>query len=103
MPGLIGERFFTLFDTDKDGFLKKAEFISGFLKLFPVSFEKSIKLIYDLFDFDSDGQVSKEDFRVLLSHVPLVKILDLIKSRSHGEGQYTQQGGGSYIIGYFNR
>lgn len=65
-------------------------------RLFASSFEESIRFVYDMFDFDSDGKVSKEDIRVLLSHVPLVKILELTKAATRSEGQYTKQGGEMY-------
>lgn len=68
---------FTMFDTDRDGFLGKKEFLNGFYRLFGCSFEENLKLVYDLFDFDSDGQITKEDMRTLLSHVPLAQLLEL--------------------------
>lgn len=88
---MIGERIFKLFDTDKDGFLGKTEFLNGFNKLFACSFEENLKLVYELFDFDSDGKVSKEDIRTLLSHVPLAQLLkltapDKVKSESKLKG-----------------
>jgi len=98
LPGLIGERVFTLFDLDRDGYLKEGEFQDGLCRLFSSTFEESIRLVYDLFDFDSDGKISKEDIRMLLSHVPLVKILELTKAGTRNEGQYTKQGGGLYNI-----
>ena len=91
---MIGERIFSLFDVDKDGFLKKAEFQSGLCRLFVSSFEENVKLVYDLFDFDSDEKITKEDIRTLLSHVPLVQILELTNSDKPHEGQFTKQGGG---------
>lgn len=68
---------FNLFDADRDGFLGRKEFLNGFCRLFACSFEENLKLVYDLFDFDSDGRISKEDMRTLLSHVPLAQLLQL--------------------------
>jgi Ca2+-binding EF-hand superfamily protein len=87
-----------LFDVDKDCYLKKTEFQGGICRLFVSSFDENVKLVYDLFDFDSDGKISKEDIRTLLSHVPLVQILELTNSDSPHEGQFTKQGGGMYEI-----
>ncbi len=98
MPGLIGERLCTLFDTDGDGFLKKDEFIKGILRLFATTFEDTARLIFDLCDFDRDGKVSKEDFRMLLSHVPLLNILELINVPKKSEGAYTKRGGGMNLF-----
>lgn len=68
---------FSLFDEDKDGYLSEGEFKTGLLRLFGETFEQKVKLVYDLFDFDLDGKVSKEDIRTLLSHVPLAQVLDV--------------------------
>jgi len=39
--------------------------------LFSESFAKLIKFIFDFYDFDKDGKISKEDVRVVLSYIPL--------------------------------
>jgi len=49
-----------------------------------------MKLVFDLYDFGKEGNVTKEDVHLLLSHAPINK-------SSHGlpsEGQFTQSGGG---------
>lgn len=66
-----------MFDSDNDGFLSKEEFHKGLNRFFPETFEKSMRLIFDLFDFDSDGKISKEDVRILLSYIPLAQVLNL--------------------------
>jgi len=100
MPGLIGERMLNIFDLDKDGFLNKVEFQKAFVRLFATSFEENFKLVYDIFDFDGNGLISKEDCRIILSHVPLVRILELINVQEHPEGAYTKEGGGLYCFSY---
>jgi hypothetical protein len=47
------------------------EFIEGMTILFSENFEKLIKFIFDFYDFDKDGLISKEDVRVVLSYIPL--------------------------------
>jgi Ca2+-binding EF-hand superfamily protein len=66
-----------MFDQNKDGHLNMEEFEQCVTQLFSTSFEGKVKLIFDLFDFDSDGKVSKEDIRTLLSHVPPVDIQEV--------------------------
>jgi len=39
--------------------------------LFYEAYEKLIKFIFNLYDFDKDGLISKEDIRIVLSYVPL--------------------------------
>ena len=39
--------------------------------LFSDNYEKLIEFIFDFYDFDKDGKISKEDVRVVLSYIPL--------------------------------
>ena len=39
--------------------------------LFSEGFSKLVKFIFDFYDFDKDGKISKEDVRVVLSYIPL--------------------------------
>lgn len=94
LPGLIGERVFTLFDKNQDGYSEKGEFIEASLKLLCQNFDENVKLIFQLYDFDNDGIVSKDDIRVLLSHVPLSEILANKKNKARKEGTFTKSGGG---------
>jgi len=47
------------------------EFIEGMTSLFSENFEKLAKFIFDFYDFDKDGAISREDVRVVLSYIPL--------------------------------
>ena len=47
------------------------EFIEGMSTLFFDSIDKLEKFIFQLYDFDKDGLISKEDVRVVLSYIPL--------------------------------
>ena len=88
---------FRLFDLDHDSFLNAAEFINGTFRLFSSCFEDNVRLIFEIFDFDADGLISKEDIRTLLSHVPLSEVLADLKLKIRKEGQYTRSGGGLYL------
>jgi Ca2+-binding EF-hand superfamily protein len=37
--------------------------------------ETKIKLAFDIYDFDKDGFIRKEDVRLILSHVPIDKTM----------------------------
>ena len=41
------------------------------MTLFTESYEKMLTFIFNLYDFDKDGLISKEDIRVVLSYIPL--------------------------------
>lgn len=47
------------------------EFIEGLSTLFSDSTDKIEKFIFQLYDFDKDGFISREDVRVVLSYIPL--------------------------------
>ena len=83
-----------LFDLDRDTYLTRAEFIRGISRLFNNNFSENVKLVFAMFDFDSDGIATKEDIRTLLSHVPLSEILGNMNLIVRKEGQYTKSGGG---------
>jgi Ca2+-binding EF-hand superfamily protein len=40
--------------------------------LFSESFDKLSTFIFNLYDFNKDGLISKEDIRVVLSYVPII-------------------------------
>lgn len=94
LPGLIGERVFNIFDTDKDGFSNNKEFLDASCRILSRSFEDNLKFVFDIYDFDGDGSISREDIRTLLSHVPLSEILAGKKDEGRKEGAFTKSGGG---------
>ena len=71
IPLLINERLFRVFDKDKNSFLSAKEFIEGMMIIFSGQFSTLIKLIFRLYDFDGDNKVTKEDVRIVLSHIAL--------------------------------
>ena len=73
LPGIISERLFACFDTDKDGVLSLNEFVTGMQSLFSQaeSFDSLAKFMFNLYDFNSTGIIKKDDVRVVLSYVPL--------------------------------
>ena len=71
LPMFISEKLFTVFDEDKDGFLNSKEFILGMNKLYNGSYQDTIKLIFDLLDFNHDGFIEKDDAKMILRLLPL--------------------------------
>ena len=60
-----------MLDKNKNDYLDITEFTEGMTTLFYDSVDKMEKFIFDLYDFDKDGLISKEDVRVVLSYIPL--------------------------------
>lgn len=74
LPGVLGDRIFSIMDDDKDGFLDLKEFINGLFKIYFSSFETKCQFVFDIYDFDGDGEISREDVRIILSYIPQVSV-----------------------------
>ena len=71
LPGIIGERLFKVFDTNSNDSIELNEFVESMKTLFYDEYEKNTRFIFDFYDFDNDGKISKEDIRVILSYITL--------------------------------
>ena len=69
LPGIIGDRLFRVFDSNNHGVLDYNDFKTGMLNLFCESYEKTLRFIFDFYDFDADGKISKEDIKTVLLYV----------------------------------
>jgi Ca2+-binding EF-hand superfamily protein len=91
---LIGERFFTLFDANRDGYAGHDEFVAGACRILSADIDKCMRMVFDMYDFDNDGIISQEDIRLLLSWVPITQIVAEKKQDDRTQGMYTKNGGG---------
>ncbi len=74
---------------NEDGYLDYREFLTGLIKIYCSNFDQKTKLVFDIYDFDSDGFVSKEDISTVLAYMPPTQ-----DSTSLREGKFTSDGGG---------
>lgn len=72
-----------MLDKNKDGYLDFPEFFEGMNTIFTDDYRKQTKFIFDLYDFDKDSLISKEDVRVVNSYIPLKtkRLLSEVKSK----------------------
>ena len=76
IPIPIANNIFKILDKDKNNFLKLEEFVFGIYDIYAnYSFDFLTKFIFDLYDRDNDGIVSKDDIRLLLNYLPVDKNL----------------------------
>lgn len=66
---------FSVFDLNNDGYIDLREFVHGFFKIYYSNLETKLKLSFDMYDFDRDGYVRREDIRLVLSHIPIEKTI----------------------------
>jgi len=65
------DRLFAVLDRNNSGYISNTDFIEGLLVLFTETFEKLAKFIFKLYDYDKDGEINKEDIRIVLSYIPI--------------------------------
>ena len=71
LPIFISEKVFGVLDVDKDGFLNQKEFILGMNRLYNSNFDDTVKLIFEILDFNRDGLIEKDDVKMILGLLPL--------------------------------
>jgi Ca2+-binding EF-hand superfamily protein len=71
LPGVYGDRFFAILDTDGSGFIELKEFLVGFFRVYCSDFETNLKLAFEFYDFDKDGYISEEDVSLVLSYADI--------------------------------
>lgn len=71
LPGVYGDRFFAILDTDGSGFIELKEFMVGLFRVYCSDFETNLKLAFEFYDFDKDGFISEEDVSLVLSYADI--------------------------------
>ena len=71
LPIFIEEKVFNVFDKDKDNFLNQKEFIYGMNRLYNGNFDETLKLIFEILDFNHDEYIEKDDVKMILGLLPL--------------------------------
>jgi len=68
---LISEKIFSSFDVSKSGILSFSDFSEPIITLKYGTFEQVAKVIFRIYDFNSDGKVNTNDIKLVLSYLPL--------------------------------
>jgi len=85
LPGIMGERLYAVFDRDSSGGVDFQEFLTGMALIYRGTVEEKKKFLFEMYDLDGDGFVTREDLRTMLSHIPAAfKILDTLMSEKSG-------------------
>jgi Ca2+-binding EF-hand superfamily protein len=71
LPWLINVRLFSLLDLDENNYLDSEEFVNGMCNLFSGNYLKLTRIVFEIYDFDKDGEITREDIRIVFSYLPL--------------------------------
>ena len=71
MPGVIADRFFALIDDNENARIEFKEFMTALLRIYCADLEQQYKVAFEVYDFNKDGVISREEVRLVLSYVPL--------------------------------
>ena len=73
LPGMICRRLFSIFSNNNNDeeFLSAENFIENMLNLYTGNIEYLFKLIFGLFDFNNNGNITYEEVSLILSYIPI--------------------------------
>ena len=69
LPIYITKKLFDSFSKFSSLGLFEEEFVENLCKLYKGSFEETMKIIFDVLDFDRDGMIRKEEVKIFLYHL----------------------------------
>ena len=68
MCSFISNKLFTYFSRSSDTSISKEQFIEGLRMMYISELSIRSKMVFDMYDYDNDGVINKEDVKLLLSH-----------------------------------
>lgn len=74
LPGLVAQRLYQVADTNCDGLIDLVEFRKVMQKIYYSRLETKLQLVFDIYDFDNDGIIGRDEIQAVLNHVPLTQL-----------------------------
>lgn len=71
-------------DLNFDNYIDYKEFLTGLMRIYCSTFDQKMKFVFEIYDFDSDGYISKNDILTILRYVPVATTTYV-----PGEGKFT--------------
>jgi Ca2+-binding EF-hand superfamily protein len=53
--------------------ITEGSFLSNLTKIFVSDFDTRLRFTFNMYDFDNDGLISREDVQMVLYYVPMIK------------------------------
>ena len=71
LPILICERLFKVLSTKEQTSLTQDEFVTGLINLFLGDYKTLIKIMFNMYDYNRDGKISRSDVKIVFNYIPL--------------------------------
>ena len=71
LPLIICERLFKVLDTNEHSSLSQEDFITGMINLFLGDYKTLIKMMFNMYDYNRDGKISRNDIKIVFNYLPL--------------------------------
>ena len=71
LPLIICERLFKILATKEHLSLTQDEFVSGLINLFLGDYKTLIKIMFNMYDYNRDGKISRKDVKIIFNYIPL--------------------------------
>ena len=71
LPLIICERLFKILATQEHLSLTQDEFVTGLINLFLGDYKTLIKIMFNMYDYNRDGKISRKDVKILFNYIPL--------------------------------
>ena len=71
LPLIISERLFKVLDVNDRSSLTEDEFVSGLMDLFLGDYKTLIKILFNIYDYNRDGKISRNDVKIIFNYIPL--------------------------------
>jgi len=72
-------------DADDNQYLDQREFLTGLFRLYCSSFDEKTEFIFEIYDFDNDGFISKSDISTIMASLPVINFSATSKVQSEGK------------------
>lgn len=68
---MVSDRLFTLASKgNKEERIDQDKFVKLMLEIYGSNLDGKMSLVFKVFDFDSDGKITAEDVKMILSYIP---------------------------------
>ena len=64
------------------------------MRLYCSNYDEKVKLVFDIYDFNCDGFITKDDISIIFNLLPVINWWNEDNLEINYEGKFTKEGGG---------